>query len=792
VLRTLNLAALAVLFTAMLAVPALAVTIQLETHRFDPLAGEPQLPADLAYGAREAGEFGYYIVQAHEPITESWKHGLQAAGANLYAYLPDMAFIVGLDAQARASVQDLAAVRWVGFFHPAYKICPLIGQHELGPQRQDDPFRTLLVQAFDDAAGVAAAIQGLGGHVAEIHDDGTMRRLLVEAPHALIPAIARLVQVWWIEERPEYRTWNNNTGWVVQSNLFGATPLWDNGINGEGQIATVMDSGVDYNSCFFRDHGEAPPGPEHRKVIDYALTGGNPYDGCSPGHGTHVAGTMAGDQSYINPGNDEHRGMAYKAKFTVQDIGPDDTWSCLIGSVSVPASLYGAFVASHELGARVHTNSWGSTSNTYDAMSVDVDRAMWDNKDFLIVFAAGNSGPGGSTVGTPGTAKNCITVGATRAAPDQHIVAGYSSRGPAADGRRKPTMMAPGGESPNFITSAQNHTGNPPSPTCNVQGSPFQGTSMATPAVAGMALNVRQYFADGYYPMGLPGGAPHAPTAALVKAVLVNSTADMGTPDIPNHNEGWGRMLMDNALYFPGDTRELIVEDVTRGLTTGETWSRAFEVDSADEPLVVTLVWTDYPGTAGSGIKLVNNLDLLVTSPTGEEYLGNVFSGGFSTTGGSHDTLNVEEGVRVNNPPLGIWTVSVLAPNVPQGPQPFALAINGAFANWPQEDGPTAVADERDEFGELAQIRITPNPVSSMTQLNYRVPAGHDGPVRLDIVDLRGRLVRSLVADSQKAGSYFVTWEGRDDAGARVADGVYFVRMQAGDQRTTAKILLVR
>lgn len=788
-LKKLTPAVLSGLLAAMLAVPAAAATIHLETYGFDPLAGEPVLPAELTYGERDGAEFGYYIVQAHGPITARWKRELEAAGATLYGYLPDMAFLVGLDAPARERVQSLDEVRWVGFFHPAYKICPLIGRHELGPRRQDEPYRTLLVRAFDDAAGVAAAIRSLGGQIVEVHDDGVMRRLLIEAYEELIPDIARLAQVWWIEERPEYRTWNTNTAWVLQSNASNATPLWDNGINGEGQIATVMDSGVDYNSCFFREVGNAPPGPDHRKVINYTLTGGNPYDGCSPGHGTHVAGTMAGDQSYVNPGSYEHNGMAYKAKFTVQDIGPDDTWSCSLGTVSVPSNLYSAFTASHGLGARVHTNSWGSTSNTYDAMSVDVDRAMWDNKDFLIVFAAGNSGSGSGTVGTPGTAKNCVTVGATRQAPQQDTMAGYSSRGPASDGRLKPTLTAPGGESPNFIFSAKNQTGNPPSPTCTIQGDPFQGTSMATPAVAGMALNVRQYFADGYYPLGESGGDALAPSAALVKAVLVNSTADMSVADIPNNNEGWGRILMDNALYFSGDTRELIVEDIADGLATGETWTREFEVDDSAEPLVLTLIWTDYPGTAGSGIKLVNDLDLLVTSPGGQEYKGNVFSGGFSATGGSHDNLNVEEAVRVPNPPTGIWTVSVHAQNAPQGPQPFALAINGAFANWPQEEGPTAVAGE---LGERAEIRVTPNPVSGMTQLFYRVPGGHDGPVRLDIVDVRGRLVRSLVAKGQKAGDYLASWEGRDESGARVANGVYFARMQAGEHRTTAKILLVR
>ncbi len=787
-LRRITLATLSLLFLIMTAASAQAVIIDLEAYRFDPVLGEPELPDDLTFGTRDTADFGYFLVQADSPITGEWKQSLESAGATLYGYIPDYAFIVGLDSQAHSRVRNLPEVRWMGHFHPAYKICPMIGLHELGPQRLADPFRTLLVQVFEDPHGVAEAIRLMGGQVPEVHDDGHVRRLLVQAPEELIPELARMQQVWWIEERPEYRTWNHVTKWVVQSNTSGSTPLWDRGINGEGQIATIMDSGVDYNSCWFRDVGNAPPGPDHRKVIDYSLTGGNPYDGCSPGHGTHVAGTMAGDQSFINPGNYDHNGMAYKAKFTVQDVGEDDSWSCTTGAVNIPSSLYGAFVASYGLNARVHTNSWGSTSNSYDAMSRDVDRAMWENKEFLIVFAAGNSGPGSGTVGTPGTAKNCVTVGSTRQAPQQDTMAGYSSRGPAADGRLKPTMTAPGGESPTFIFSAQNHTGNPPSPTCNVQGSPFQGTSMATPAVAGMALNVRQYFEDGYYPLGESGGDPISPSAALVKSVLISSTADMGTPNIPNNDEGWGRMLMDNSLYFSGDTRELMAEDVTPGLTTGQVWSDEFEIDSSAEPLVITLVWTDYPGATGSGIKLVNNLDLLVTAPGGQQYKGNVFSGGFSVTGGSHDNLNVEEGVRVANPQMGVWTVEVIGQNVPQGPQPFAVSMNGAFANWPEDDQSSVP----ESLAEVAGIRASPNPVSGMTRLYYQVPAGFSGPVQLDIVDVQGRLVRSLVSKGQKAGSYFVTWEGRDQAGARVADGVYFARMQAGEHKTTTKVVISR
>ena len=129
------------------------------------------------------------------------------------------------------------------------------------------------------------------------------------------------------------------TRWVVQSNVSGVTPIWAQGLHGENRIATLMDSGLDYASCWFRDHGNPPPGQNHRKVIDYRTWGGRAYDGCSTGHGTHVGGTLAGDQSYINPGNFNFNGMAYAAQLTVQDVGNDDFISCLLGLVSIPTSL---------------------------------------------------------------------------------------------------------------------------------------------------------------------------------------------------------------------------------------------------------------------------------------------------------------------------------------------------------------------------------------------------------------------------------------------------------------------
>ncbi|MCG6983321.1 MAG: PKD domain-containing protein, partial [Deltaproteobacteria bacterium] len=99
--------------------------------------------------------------------------------------------------------------------------------------------------------------------------------------------------------------------------------------------------------------------------------------------------------------------------------------------------------------------------------------------------------------------------------------------------------------------------------------------------------------------------------------------------------------------------------------------------------LKVTLVWSDYPSATGVSRNLVNDLDLKVTSPQGTIYKGNVFSGGWSVTGGTEDRLNNVENVYVQSPAAGTWTVEVTGFNVPYGPQPFALVVDGADTNRP-------------------------------------------------------------------------------------------------------------
>jgi len=211
---------------------------------------------------------------------------------------------------------------------------------------------------------------------------------------------------------------------------------------------------------------------------------------------------------------------------------------------------------------------------------------------------------------------------------------------------------------------------------------------MASPAVAGTAALVRQYYVDGYYPSGT-ANPPDAfiPSGALIKATLLNSAVDMtGLAGYPGDREGWGRVLADNAVFFPGDARKEVVLDDLRnaaGLSTGNLAVYSVMVNGATEQLRVTLVWTDAPAAAstGSGFAAVNDLDLEVVSPSSVLYLGNVFSAGESATGGTKDDRNNVEQVHLSSPELGVWTIRVRAAAVNQGPQGFALIATGQVAN---------------------------------------------------------------------------------------------------------------
>ena len=155
-----------------------------------------------------------------------------------------------------------------------------------------------------------------------------------------------------------------------------------------------------------------------------------------------------------------------------------------------------------QLGSDPGTGAYDSKSQAYDALVRDVG-AAGQNRQMVMVFAAGNDGAKAKTIDSPGTAKNVITVGAsenvrsmtpanggkilmattavqqirtpTPTAPTTSII--FSSRGPCRDGRMKPDIVAPG----THITGGVAQTNPPPSPRASARRFPVSPPAVSAP-----------------------------------------------------------------------------------------------------------------------------------------------------------------------------------------------------------------------------------------------------------------------------------------------------------------------
>jgi len=637
---------------------------------FDTRAGEPALPERLRASApASADERIGLLVQVEAPARSDWARELEAAGASIETSLPAYAYLVRIAAADRDRIERLPFVVWTGEWHPAYRIADRVAAQPRGVRSE---YSVLL---FDDGSpgAVGTRVGALGGAVREVSDNGINRILQVELDRDGVEALAAHPDVQWVEPREVFVVHNDQVQWVDMTNVVGDREIWDEGIDGTGQVVHVGDSGVRTSHDMFRDNAVPITSfgdyPTHRKIIAY-LRGSESLDiafGDASGasyHGTHTSGTFAGNDAGF--GSSLYDGVAKGAKIYFTDIGGSST------SLYAPGDLNDYFgppyVGNAGGAARVSSNSWGSaTQGNYTISCMTTDQFAASHEDFLICFSNGNSG-GANTVGSPASAKNLLSVGGTRNGTSANLIYSSTSRGPTDDGRFKPTICSPG----QAVISAGGNA--------DASYTTKSGTSMASPNTAGSAALARQYFTDGWYPTGAPvGGNAFTPSAALLRAMLVASGQDdFASYTPPDQNIGWGRILLDRVLYFPGETRRLAVLDEADGVVTGE--AREWEIWVADgsEDLKIALVWTDPASTPAAALNLVNDLDLVVTGPAGT-YLGNVWSGGESTTGGSADFRNVEECVRRAAPQVGRWTVRVEGTNVPFGPQSFALVVAGGL-----------------------------------------------------------------------------------------------------------------
>ena len=391
-------------------------------------------------------------------------------------------------------------------------------------------------------------------------------------------------------------------------------------------------------------------------------------------------------------------------------------------------------------GARIHTNSWGSSSSSdwgvYTSTSEDVDDRTryydqyYSGREGLVVlFAAGNDGPDSDTIGAPGTAKNTITVGNSqnRYSGAPNTIMDGSSRGPVDDGRIKPDILAPGG----YVRScrAQEATDTGGSTWANSWYLEYTGTSMATPNAAGTAALIREYITE-------VAQRPQ-PQGALVKALMILGARDVGSRDIPNMDEGWGRIDLKGTLA-PNNGRGIWVDDRSVLSSTGNSKSYTFDITTPNQPFKAVVAWSDERGSRFSNTQLVNNLNLLITTPSGVEYKGNEFSQGRSIQGGNYDTLNNVEVVLVDSAETGLWTVKVTdAGHSGSKAQPFAIAVSGVGVN---------------------DLRPDPSPIVASFNTDIAIPqVGDDVLVEMEVANLGNVKAEDVKVIFQEEGLYIDT-----------------------------------
>lgn len=627
---------------------------------FDPLRGQAEAGA---YHPLTAKGSGLRLVQFHGPVKPQWLDALREQGLRPLQYYPGNAYLVWASAPgAGEAAAALPFVRWQGAFVSAYK-----PDEDLAGRQ--GPIRNVDVHFYNDGDvdGVLAALADTGAKLlrhAPAQRDGAFFDAWIEADAATLERIAAIPQVVWLgyasprpvledEMSAQILAGNYNAANVPQTGYVPWLASID--YSGNGVTWAVIDTGIDLG------HPDLAP----------VIAGGFSYPGCSTtggddfasgGHGTHVAGIIAGQANgdgtnAAADGNGFRYGQGVAPgvrlySFSTVDCGapwpPTGGWQEL-SKRGLAAGTVGAN-ASWTTGEGT-AHGYKASERTFDTMIRDGDFDSPTPEPYIFVFSAGNSGPGATTLTAPKEAKNPITVAASRnfRAGAIDTIASFSSRGPAVDGRLLPTIAAPG----DTIASTRRRAGASSCGTA-ISGtgglySNCSGTSMAAPHISGSSALLVDWW------RGQHGGA--TPSPAMVKALLVNGAVPSDTAPLPNNTQGWGRVKLPNSLGLDASTFHVDQADLLDA--TGQVREYTVGVPDPSKPLRVSLVWTDAPGAIGASPALVNNLDLEVVNGD-STYLGNVFANGVSVTGGSADAKNNVENVYIAAP-AGSATIRVRA-----------------------------------------------------------------------------------------------------------------------------------
>ncbi|WP_343522198.1 S8 family serine peptidase [Pedobacter sp.] len=392
------------------------------------------------------------------------------------------------------------------------------------------------------------------------------------------------------------------------------------GIDGTGINVSIKEGMYDINDLDLL--GKTLPG---------ALTG------TPTSHATIMATLASGN------GNSFIRGLgaAPKAKLAYSDFSnlmPD-----LVNDLS-------------KLQIRVQNHSYGTDiDNNYGMEAAAYDKQVFETDTLIHVFSAGNVGtstPSGglyqgvtaraNLTGNFKQAKNLLVIGGINR---ENISESRSSKGPAYDGRVKPELVALGED----------------------------GTSGSAAITSGSVALLEQFYLQKY---------KRAPSAAVVRAALINAADDLGAPQV-DFVYGYGKLNVAQALKTFDENRASLYN-----VAKNQDLVLPLLVPSNVAELKVTITWNDPPATVNAAQSIVNGLDLSLENPSGNLTLPWVLSAYphldslAKPAVRKADLINTVQQVSLDNPDAGNYTIHIKGNRITQGNnQAFALAYRYKLKN---------------------------------------------------------------------------------------------------------------
>ncbi|HHN73595.1 MAG TPA: hypothetical protein ENK10_00035 [Acidobacteria bacterium] len=602
----------------------------------------PFAPADW----RQPSAGRLFVVALATRSLPEFRRALTEAGAEILASIPRDGHLIRCAPDRIHQITALDFVERVVPFHPWYRLSPEVQRWvRRAPPDDRQPLRlTVAGWGLEAKTLLAERARALGAQILALPDSGRVLEIL--ADRAQLEVLARSDRLLWVDPWTPSETdmdlVREDSGRVWVEN--------DAGTCGQGVRGEVLDSGFE----------------ETHQDFDGVMLHG-PHDLMN--HGSSTYGIVFGNGRRDGDGDARAEGLLSCAE---QGIFADKD------------ELTDRFAHTQELldypyYASFQTNSWGHTRTTaYTSYSQEMDDIVW-RLDLAITQSQSNSGTQSSR--PEAWAKNVISVGAIKHGnsldPADDFWGGSASIGPAEDGRIKPDVCYWGDHIYTTVTGGYRPD--------------FNGTSAATPEVAGILGLQIQMWSENVWntnPIG-ENVFQRRPHAATSKALLINSARQYpfsGTDhDLTRTHQGWGRPGVRSAKESAA--RSLVIDETT-ALQVGQSAFYDVEVIAGESELKITLVYTDPPGTLSAAMHRINDLDLLVTAPTGEIFYGNqgLDVGTASVAGGAPDDINTVENVFIPFPEAGLWQIEVRAVEINQDAHTataeddavFALVVSGA------------------------------------------------------------------------------------------------------------------